>query len=304
MNPRYTAAFQPVRAGLIVNRRRPFQPVNLPPTPLTPSKLDLLLSENRRITHVVFDFDGTLSWLRHGWPEMMLHTFAAHMPPGHNATLPETRLLLQSMIMELNGKPTIQQMIRFHRYATELGGSPPDPETLRQAFQDRLDSNIEERSAKIRSGTIEPDFYVVAGAKHWLHRLREKGLRLYVLSSTVEHRVREEAELLGLSEFFEGRINGSPINPEGFTKRAVFERILRDEQISGAQLMAVGDGPVEIADAKALGGAAVAVCSDEAINGSGVCDPLKYSQLLAAGADVAVADFHEAARALSPLLCL
>jgi phosphoglycolate phosphatase len=39
----------------------------------------------------------------------------------------------------------------------------------------------------------------------------------------------------------------------------------------------------------------VAVCSDEHHNGSGVPDPFKHRQLLAAGADVAIADFRDGA---------
>ena len=35
-----------------------------------------------KVTHVVFDFDGTLSWLRHGWPELMLEVFEENMPPS------------------------------------------------------------------------------------------------------------------------------------------------------------------------------------------------------------------------------
>jgi len=257
-----------------------------------------------RITHAVFDFDGTLSWLRHGWPAMMIDTFAAHMPLGKSATDAETREVLTRMIMELNGKPTIQQMIRFHDYATGLGGRPPEPELLRQAFQRTLDRHISERTARIQKEEVDLEAYVVAGARALLKHLRERGVCLYVLSSTIQTRVREEAQLLGLSEFFEGRIFGSPENPEGYTKRAIFERILREEGILGSQLIAFGDGPVEIADAKALGGVAVAVCTDEEVNGSGSCDPLKKEQLHAAGADVAIPDFTDAISLVTPLLPL
>ncbi len=33
-----------------------------------------------RVSHVVFDFDGTLSWLRHGWPEMMVEVMRETTP--------------------------------------------------------------------------------------------------------------------------------------------------------------------------------------------------------------------------------
>ncbi len=276
--------------------------LSFPSTPL--SFPDVWELHRNRITHAVFDFDGTLSWLRHGWPKMMLDTFASHMPLGQSADNAEARDVLSRMIMELNGKPTIQQMIRFHGYSTGLGGTPPEPELLRQKFQTTLDWHIAERTARIQKGEVDLESYVVAGARALLIYLRDRGVRLYVLSSTIETRVREEAGLLGLSPFFEGRIFGSPENPAGYTKRAVFERILKEEGISGGQLLAFGDGPVEIADAKALGGVAVAVCTDEEVNGSGACDPLKKEQLQAAGADVAIPDFTAAIALVAPLLPL
>ena len=264
--------------------------------------LDTFRGSKRRITHAVFDFDGTLSWLRHGWPEMMLETFAPHLPPGQSITQLEIRERLLHLILALNGKPTIQQMVMFQEYARSFGTLTPEPEALRAAFQDCLDGHIRGRSSEIVSGAVPQDAYVVAGARDLLAHLCGVGVKLYVLSSTIEHRVREEAELLGIASFFEGRIFGSPPNPTGYTKRAVFERILREEGISGSQLLAIGDGPVEIADAKALGGIAIAVCTDEEVNGSGISDPAKHKQLIEAGADVAIPDFTDAIALVSPLL--
>ena len=256
----------------------------------------------KRVSHAVFDFDGTLSWLRHGWPEMMLETFAPHLPAGQDMQDPVIRERLLHLILALNGKPTIQQMAMFYEYACSQGAKPPEPEPLRAAFQACLDGHIQARTARISAGTVPVDAYVVAGARSLLEHLSRCGVRLYVLSSTIEHRVREEAALLGLSAYFEGRIFGSPADPTGYTKRAVFERILREEGISGGQLLAIGDGPVEITDAKALGGLAIAVCTDEAVNGSGISDPFKHQQLLAAGADLAIPDFNHAIPLLAPLL--
>ena len=255
----------------------------------------------RKIKHAVFDFDGTLSWLRHGWPGMMLDVFAAHLPPDEPSAGEAVRAELLRLVMALNGKPTIFQIHAFGRYAAARGLTVPESEPLRQAYQDLLDGHIAERSERIRRGTAAEDAYVVAGARPLLDYLQGKGVRLSVLSSTVEHRVREEAELLGLARFFEGRIHGSPADPSGFSKRAVFERILRADDIGGEGLLAFGDGPVEIADARHLGGIAVAVCTDEHVNGSGECDPLKREQLLEAGAHAAIPDFTSAVELLAPL---
>jgi phosphoglycolate phosphatase len=255
-----------------------------------------------KVTHVVFDFDGTLSWLRHGWPELMLEVFEENMPPSLSTRDSETRGELTTLILALNGKPTIEQMRAFAEWSLSQGGAALNPEQLRVTFQDRLDAHISERTARVHSKTVAPDAYVVAGARAMLEFLAARGLQLFVLSSTVEHRVREEAELLGIAHFFGERIHGSPLDPSQFTKRAVFERILAEAGISGEQLLAFGDGPVEIAEAVRLGGAAVAVCSDENHNGSGVCDPWKFNQLRAAGAHAALPDFRNALELITPLL--
>jgi FMN phosphatase YigB (HAD superfamily) len=205
------------------------------------------------------------------------------------------------MVMALNGKPTITQIHAFGRYASVNRFEIPGPEELRRAYQDTLDEHIAERSARVRSGTVARDTYVVAGARQWLDQLQSIGLRLSILSSTVEHRVREEAAILGLDQYFEGRIHGSPVDPTGFSKRPVFEKILREEGIAGEELLSFGDGPAEISDTRHLGGLAIAVCTDEHNNGSGICDPLKQSQLLEAGAHIAIPDFSAARGLLAPL---
>ncbi len=256
----------------------------------------------RKIRHAVFDFDGTLSWLRHGWPAMMLDVFSTYLPEVDPAAQALVRAELLRLVMALNGKPTIFQIHAFCRYASTRNLSIPEPEQLRQSYQDRLDKHIEERSERVRGKAAPEDAYVVAGAREFLEYMRGTGIRLSVLSSTVEHRVREEAELLGIAPYFEGRIHGSPPDPTGFSKRAVLERIVLSEGIEGAELLSFGDGPEEMTSTRQLGGFAVAVCTDEHVNGSGECDPLKREQLLEAGAHVAIPDFKPAPAVLATLL--
>jgi phosphoglycolate phosphatase-like HAD superfamily hydrolase len=247
-----------------------------------------------RISHVVFDFDGTLSWVRHGWPALMAEDFRRHLPPMAGETDEARGALFDSIIFGLNGRPTVVQMQRFAEVVRERGGPSLDAEILRNEFQDQLDLAIAERLALIRSGSAPPDAFVVFAARSLLERLRRDGITSIVLSSTLEHRVKEEAEALGLTEFFGRHIYGSsPKDPGGFSKPAVFQRLLREEGIDGGQLLSFGDGPVEIASTKELGGLAIAVCSDEEHNGSGVMDAFKHRQLLDAGADAAIPDFRD-----------
>lgn len=247
-----------------------------------------------QISHVVFDFDGTLSWLRHGWPTIMLQVMRERFPQLRGEGDAQVDSLLTGIIIGLNGKPTILQMIRFAEVVRERGGPALDPETLRAEYQRQLDLEITARSAQVRTQRVADDFFVVHGARLLLEKLRRDGLKLYVLSSTVEERVREEAELLDLTRYFDGRINGCVGDPTTFSKRSVFERILREDGITGDRLLSFGDGPVELSDTKALGGRSIAVCSDEDHNGSGISDAHKERQLLAAGADLAIPDYRDA----------
>ena len=72
----------------------------------------------------------------------------------------------------------------------------------------------------------------------------------------------------------------------------VIQRILQENAVDGASLIAFGDGYVEIADCRAVGGVAVAVASDETAR-SGKCDAWKRERLIGAGADVVIPDYLE-----------
>jgi FMN phosphatase YigB (HAD superfamily) len=250
------------------------------------------------ISHVVFDFDGTLSWLRHGWPEMMFQVFREVFPARPRESEGAIHDLLLNLILSLNGRPTIIQMMRFSDLVRERGGQAPDPEALRQEYQRRLDEAIAERSAMIRQGRAAPDDFVVHGGRLLLEKLRRERITPVILSSTVEERVREEAHLLELSRYFGPHVYGGTGDPASFSKMEVFKRLLRTEGLTGRHLLSFGDGPVEIVNTKELGGLAIAVCSDEHHNGSGLMDPYKLRQLLDAKADAAIPDYRDA----SPLV--
>ncbi len=246
-----------------------------------------------RLAVAVFDFDGTLSWLRHGWPELMCDVFLAHYPlrDGEQASAAHDEILAE--ILSGNGLPSIFQMRKFAERAKPRNPTMPSPEDLLRDYQSRLDKLIVERSATIQSGAARPDDFVVFGARRMLEILQVRGVKLFVLSGTVEHRVRQEAELLDVARYFDGRIFGSPIAGE-FSKRTVLERILAEEKIPGEQMICFGDGPVEIRHAHELGALSIAVASDENHHASGVADPFKRAQLTEAGAHGVIPDYRDA----------
>jgi phosphoglycolate phosphatase len=246
-----------------------------------------------QITHVIFDFDGTLSLIREGWPEVMVPMFVEFLPPLPGETLERRRALLYDDIMRLNGKQTIYQMIQLAERIKERGGQPKEPLWYKKEYLRRLNERIQSRIDDIRSRKIKPDDFLVHGARAVLEDLRTRGLHLYLASGTDEEFVKQEAELLDVTSYFGDRIYGARDDYKNFSKKMVIERILRENSILGNQLLAFGDGYVEIENTKQVGGLAIAVASDEAHNGSGRIDDWKRKRLLGVGADVVIPDYRD-----------
>ena len=249
--------------------------------------IELINPELRRpnISHVIFDFDGTLSWLRHGWPRVMLDVCLGYAPSAwqSDSTI-QSELLAE--ILSLNGKPSIHQINRF----CDRAGSDyrmPSPQTILGEYQKALHAIVKERAA---SAPADPHRFVIDGANRALTSLRDRGVTLIILSGTIEMDVRREAELLGLKKHFGNHIYGSTPNGR-FSKKDVIDHLLQEERIEGHHLLAFGDGPVEIAFTKAVGGLAIGVASDEEENGSHRVDSIKRAHLIAAGADAIIPDY-------------
>ncbi len=251
------------------------------------------------IRFVLFDFDGTLSLIRQGWPEVMLPMFVEMLPRRSDENDDDLKRLVYDDIMRLNGKQTIFQMIQLTERIRERGGNPREPLWYKHEYLRRLDRRIGNRVQGLRSGRIQPDDLLVHGSRQLLELLSSRGFTLYLASGTDEPSVMAEAGLLDMARYFGPRIFGARDDYQNFSKKMVIDHILRDNAISGEQLLSFGDGYVEIENTKAAGGMAVAVASDEANNGSGRIDPWKRQRLLEVGADVVIPDYRDA----DALLC-
>lgn len=253
-------------------------------------------------SHALLDFDGTLSLIREGWPEVMIPMFAEFLPRRPGETEEQVHDLMREDILRLNGKQTIYQMIQFAERVAERGGTPNEPLWYKHEYLRRLDARIAGRVAELRAGRVDADALLVHGARAMLEELTRRGFVLYLASGTDLVYVREEARLLRVDHFFGPRIYGALDDYRQFSKKIVIERILAEHRIAGDQLVAFGDGYVEIQNTKEAGGLAVAVASDEANNGAGRMDPWKRQRLLGVGADVVVPDFRDAIPLLDLLL--
>lgn len=255
-----------------------------------------------QIGHVLFDFDGTLSLLREGWPEVMVPMFVEMLPPRANEPESTRRELALNDIMRLNGKQTIYQMIQLCERIKERGGQPHEPLWYKREYLRRLDARIRGRIEGIRNGKVQREEFLVFGARQILDELRRRELELYLASGTDEPFVKEEAALLDIDRYFGPHIYGAIDDYKSFSKKMVIERILRENQISGSALLTFGDGYVEIENTREIRGLAVAVASDEANNGSGRIDKWKRERLLGVGAQVVIPDYRDALPLLEVIL--
>jgi len=243
--------------------------------------------------HVVFDFDGTLSLIREGWPEVMVPMMVEEIRATGTGEAPEEiRRHCHDFVMRLNGKQTIYQMIRLAEEIRARGGQPREPLYYKQKYHARLMEKIMHRHEGLRAGKARPEDYLVPGALALLSAIRDRGMAMYLASGTDERYVTGEAELLGLVPYFGVRIYGAIDDYRNYSKKMVIERILRENNVAGSALLGFGDGYVEIENIKSSGGMAVAVASDEAQR-SGKPDSWKRERLIGVGADLVIPDFRE-----------
>lgn len=243
--------------------------------------------------HALFDFDGTVSLIREGWPEIMIPMMVEVLleAPGHE---PEAQLydIVRDYVALLTGKQTIYQMIRLAQEVAARGGSPLDPLEYKQIYHDRLMRHIAQRREALRTGRAKPEDMLVPYSLDLIRALLDRNVAIYLASGTDEQYVLEEAEMLGLVPYFGKHIYGALDDYKSFSKAMVIDRILNENRVDGNRLLGFGDAYVEIDNVKSAGGAAVGVATDEA-HRSGKPDPWKRERLVGVGADVIIPDYAD-----------
>lgn len=244
-----------------------------------------------RFKAVLFDFDGTLSLLREGWPAIMTEMMLAELrrTGGDDG---DARIV-DEIVVGMNGRPTIVQM---QALATELGrrgGRPLEAVVYAAEYQERLLHMIRGRYEAIQSKRVAPAAWAVPGIHGLLAELRKRRLLLFLLSGSELTHVRHEADMLGLTDFFGDAVFAPNGNDPQFSKRALIEQLVKDHDLRGDQLLGFGDGVVETEEVRRIGGVAVAVASEEPPR-RGV-HAGKRERLIRAGADAVIGDYdcHE-----------
>lgn len=261
---------------------------------MTMQDVEFLRSDLPRgqIRSVLFDFDGTLSLIREGWPQVMIPMMVDVLrQTGTGETDAALTALVEEFVMRLTGRQTIYQMIQLAEEVKKRGGQPLDPLAYKHRYHDLLMKRIIGRIDALTGGQATPEEWTVPGSHALLDNLKRRGLALYLASGTDFPFVQREAELLGLATYFGRHIYGAIDDYQNYSKKMVIDRILRENSLKGHELLGFGDGYVEIEEVKRVGGVAVAVASDEAQR-RGI-HPWKRDRLVAAGADLVIADYRQ-----------
>jgi len=239
---------------------------------------------------VLFDFDGTLSLIRAGWVDVMVPMMVeilAGLKTGEKEE--DLRALVDDFVARLTGEQTIYQMIELARQIEKRGGKPLPPVDYKRMYHNRLMQKIEYRREDLRLGKVPPDRYLVPGARGILESLRAHGLKLYCASGTDEAYTLEEARLLNIDQYFDGRIYGARDDYKSFSKEILIRQVVSSLEGRGKELIGFGDGYVEIRDIKDAGGIAVGVATDEPE--CRVVNQWKRERLLKVGADFIIPNF-------------
>ncbi|MFQ5859169.1 MAG: HAD family hydrolase [Anaerolineae bacterium] len=253
-----------------------------------------------RIRHALFDFDGTISLIREGWPGVMIPMMVEILLQApHHESEEELHAVVTDYVERLTGKQTIYQMIQFCEEVGNRGGEPRSAQAYKRMYHERLMERIEGRLVALNSGQVPPEEMMVPGARPMLEALRARDVTCYLASGTDEPYVLDEAAALGITPYFAG-IYGALDDHKRFSKKMVIERIIAENHLSGSEFVSFGDGFVEIEDTKSVGGIAVGVASNEATR-SGV-NEWKRQRLIEAGADLIIADFRQHERLVAYLL--
>lgn len=262
-----------------------------------------------QISHAIFDHDGTISTLREGWeqimvPMMMKAILGEHFQEADEALYHKVHTRVIDFVDKTTGIQTLVQMKGLVELVKEFGLISEDRILdefgYKEIYNKELLAMVKERETKLLRGELTVEDFTLKNAVSLLEKLHKAGVTLYLASGTDEEDVKNEARILGYDHLFEGGIYGAVGDVTKETKKMVLDRILNDiGDAKTGQLVAFGDGPVEIRETRKRGGATVGIASNEVKRHS--LNENKRSRLIKAGADVIIPDFSQLPKLLQLL---
>jgi len=205
----------------------------------------------------------------------------------------ETELteIVREFVGRLTGKQTMYQMVELAENVAKRGGKPADPLEYKKLYLQLLHKKIAGRLQELESGNVDPEKYMVPGARHLLDVLRDRGLKMYLASGTDQIYMRHEANLLQVTPYFDGGVFGALDDYKAFSKRILIQGLIANSEFRGHEFLGFGDGYVEIENIHEVDGVAVGVATDEPD-----ClrvDAWKRERLVKSGASFIIPNFLE-----------
>jgi len=249
----------------------------------------------------IFDFDGTVSLLREGWQPIMYDFFTEELCKCKDAPArDESKRIVMDFVDKLTGKQTIFQCMQLCEEMKKYGGVPEEPLAYKTEYLNRLMAKIKDRRDGLRDGS-DPAPHLVPGVCETLKALNDLHVKCFLTSGTDEADVLEEAQLLGVADYFESIHGATDANSTSCSKEKVLHELIESRHLQGTKLLGFGDGYVEIELTKNVGGYAVAVATAEDRK-DGSVNAWKRQRLLSAGADCVIPDFSNTHRLMQFIL--
>lgn len=254
---------------------------------------------NWKYRYVLFDHDGTLSTLRQGW-ELVMEQMMIESITGGVSVDPELYQKIFRKVRIFIDKTTgIQTLIQMKEligmvkeFALVTEDKVLDEFGYKKIYNDKLMEMVEKRTEKFKKGELGIQDVTIKNAVPFLKELHKRGMIIFLASGTDEKDVIQEAELLGYADLFTGGIFGATGNIQKEPKKMVINNILgKIGREKSAQILTLGDGPVEIAETKRAGGFTIGIASDE-IRRYGL-NKSKRTRLIRSGADLIIPDYSQ-----------
>ncbi|XHR30478.1 MAG: PfkB family carbohydrate kinase [Chthoniobacteraceae bacterium] len=257
-------------------------------------------SPSLQIRYAIFDHDGTISTLRQGWeqimePMMLRSIFGGDYAQLDSGVVQRVTNEVRKFIDKTTGIQTIAQMHGLIEMVGEFGYVPRekilDAAGYKHIFNVELKELVNQRLNKLASRELDIEDFTIKGAVPFLKALARAGMKLYLASGTDDADTKEEAGRLGYADLFTGGIFGSVGDITKDAKKVVIERILAEVGGNYEQLIAFGDGPVEMRETIKRGAYAVGIASDEVRRFGPNLE--KRTRLICAGAKAIIPDFSQ-----------
>ncbi|GKX31531.1 hypothetical protein SH1V18_40110 [Vallitalea longa] len=246
--------------------------------------------ENKDIKCALFDFDGTISTLRHGWEDIMFDYVYEQLHQYYMGRDKELTDKIKEFIRDTTGVQTIFQMQWIVEQVKLGGGKPLDQWEYKDGYNKALLEVVRTRADALLQGKMKPIDFRVPGSKEFIEKLVSRGIKCYIASGTDDDDIKKEMKAIEVENLFEDS-KGAPYRKAACPKEAVYRKLIEELSYKPNEILVVGDGKVEINLGVNNGSLTLGVACDEySLQG---IDLKKRDRLVKARAHGIVMDFND-----------